>query len=339
MKFKSKISVFFILLALITSNANAMCHAKGFNFLSVIGSVCWECMFPLKIAGIEVMQGPMRNEPALSEASRMPICMCPFPPPVFQRIGVPVSFFEASRMAEVVSDPFCSPMFGITLGGSNNGTLGGTEGAIQTTKGGAKKTFMQVHWWTFPVYAILEWMTDGMCVEAGSVDMAMMTEYDPLWQDDQLSAFLYPDAILFGNPVANLACMADSIAASIAKYPLEFLFWCKGSWGNAYPLTGNTGTKSLVEDSASILAGFIYMGNRTGLIWNQFGPGIMMCAKWPSPVWFKNAYRLQILLPIPHMIGTAIGETGIQWGPAKNPPYVGDNFGFLVFKKRECCAF
>lgn len=359
MKLLNKIIISIFLSISVASFANALCKPKSLEFITSLKNVCWDCIYPLKIAGVDTVRGNMHNEPTLTTANRYPVCTCVMPPPIFERVGVPIGYFDPVNMAEVVSDPYCFPMLGFDSGdGSNNsnnygnngnnsnnkksankGTLGGTQGAIMAQNGVSKKTFMQVHWWAYPVMEIIDMMVDSTCVQAGGIDLAFITEVDPIWQDDELSAIINPDAVLFGNPVANLSCVADSVAANISKYPLEFLYWCKGSWGNAYPLTGNTFSKSLVEDSASILSTFIYMGNRLSYIFNDFGPiatqGI--CQAWPSPIWFKNAYRLQLIYPISYQSATPIGVTDIIWGRGKNPPYAGDNFGYIIFKQKECC--
>lgn len=331
---------FFIALALIVSSptkSEAKCVAGGFQILSMLGAVCWECMFPITISGIPIVVGPMYNQPALTGAYQ-PICLCPFPPPIFVRIGLPIGFFEASRLAETVSEAFCFPMFGFQIPAAAPGTLGGSVASKtnQTEKSG--KTFMQVHWYDFPIYAIIEILTDFICLEMTSFDLAYITEVDPLWQDDMLTALINPEALMFGNPITNLACMADSVSALVG-YALDPLFWCKGSWGNAYPLGGNTHSKNIPEDAASITASFIYKLHRELILWNAFGPGPLLCFKTPSPIWHKNAYRMQLIYPIPHPLGTVIGQHGLIWTTGKNPPFIGDNFGFLIFKRRECCAF
>jgi conjugal transfer pilus assembly protein TraU len=74
----------------------------------------------------------------------------------------------------------------------------------------------------------------------------MMTEVMPTWQSGALAAIIQPESILFGNPAAGLACMADSAAAA-AGTVLDPLFWCMGSWGNTYPLAGDIHFDDSVE--------------------------------------------------------------------------------------------
>jgi conjugal transfer pilus assembly protein TraU len=298
--------------------------------MSLIDDVCWDCMLPLKIAGIPILPGSMPDKDY--GAVNMPICMCPFPPPVFVRYGVPVSYYEAARIVEVVKNPYCFPTMGLDLSSIS------TEGQLQGTKGDGhdrQRTFFQAHELVFPVFAILEILVDWICVEDTAIDMFYMTEIDPLWNDDMLAALINPEALLFGNHIANLACIADSIAAQV-DMPLDPLFWCKGSWGNAYPLTGNTHSKAYIEDSAPVAAGYIYAAHRKFFMWDAFG---YLCAKTPNPIWTKSAERMQLLAPVAHPTAMGIGKTDLLWGYGKNPPFLGDNFGYLLFRKRECCAF
>jgi len=330
LKFK-RFALSVILLLSLNNNANASgaCPTHSVLGISLITDVCYECMLPLKIATIPILPGSM---PDRDYGATFPICFCPAPPPVFLRIGVPVSFYEASRIVEAVKNPYCFPTMGLDLSSiSTAGQLGGTKG----DGADRQRTFFQTHEIVFPLFAILEILVDWICVENTSIDMFYLTEVDPLWNDDMLTAIINPEALLFGNPIANMACIADSIAAQ-ADRPLDPLFWCKGSWGNAYPLTGNTNSKAYIEDSASVAAGYIYAAHRKFIMWDSFGN---LCRKTPNPIWTKSAERMQLLAPVAHPKAMGIGKTDLMWGYGKNPPFQGDNFGYLLFRKRECCAF
>src|SRR3546814_1441818 len=75
-------------------------------------------------------------------------------------------------------------------------------------------------------------LTDMACLEQSSVDIAYVTEIDPLWQDDTLTALINPEVALFANPLAQTACAADCGAAT-GKLPLDPLFWCAGCLGRS----------------------------------------------------------------------------------------------------------
>jgi conjugal transfer pilus assembly protein TraU len=322
-------------LLLLSSNANAAgggsCLVQQpFVGAELLSSTCYSCMLPLKIAAVPIAVGPM---PDFSpDESNIPVCVCPMPPPIFVRIGIPISFFNPTRVIEPVTSPLCFPSLGVSMSDVvPPGMLAG--GDATKTKDGAPRTFYQSHELIFPIMGILQVMVDVACMENSDIDVAYLTEVDPLWNVDSLGVFLTPEAILFGNPIAALACVADAVSSQVF-FPLDPLFWCKGSHGMAYPMTGNIGSKGMVEDSASAAENMIYGMHRRGL-----GTHDSMCYKIPTPIWKKSDYRLQIVKPIPHPIGFGIGQSGLVWDMAKNPPMIGDNFVYLRFKKLNCCVF
>ena len=73
-----------------------------------------------------------------------------------------------------------------------------------------QNSFYQVHWYVYPVIYWLELIVDFLCLEQQSFDVAYITELDPLWNADELSFILNPEAVLFGNPIAQAACAVDS---------------------------------------------------------------------------------------------------------------------------------
>jgi conjugal transfer pilus assembly protein TraU len=317
----------FIFLIFMQVNLFAVCAPTGALTVDIILKADYTAMFPLRIAGIPIIPGRIQD---VGGSVSSPICICKDPIP---RIGIPVSFFEPSRLIEVVKDPYCFPSmgFGLTTSG---GALGGTSGDDGS---GNQSTFYQAHYYIFPIYALLELLTDFICLQMTGFDMAYLTEVDPLWNNDTLSAILNPEALLFGNPISNLACIADAVTSAVFE-PIDALFWCKGSWGNAYPLTGQTGGDGYVEGGASVAASLIYKLHRQLILWGSWGQA-GLCGYYPAPIWRKSAYRLQVVTPIPSLYATTIGTTGMLWSFGKNPPFVGDNFSYLLFKKRECCAF
>ncbi len=322
-----KIAFAFVLIQALTQNVNAVCTPGGFLTVDIVLKADYTAIFPIRIAGVTVIPGRIPDSGG-SVGSAVCVCSDPFP-----RVGIPVSFFEPSRIIEVVKDPYCFPTMGIGLGMTSGGMLAGTKSNAPN----GESSFFQTHYFIFPLYAIIEYFTDWICLEITGYDLAYITEVDPLWNDDTLNAIINPEALLFGNPISNLACMADSVSSTLALEPLDALFWCKGSWGNAYPLTGQTPSKNWVEDSASVAATMIYKMHRQLLLWGSWGQ-LGLCGYYPAPIWRKSAYRLQLVSPIPNPYATPIGTSGLLWTSGKNPPFVGDNFGYLLFKKRECCA-
>ena len=306
------------------------CQANPADIVRIISSLDYSAMLPLKIAGVTAFPGRM---PDTFNSVKQVICTCPAPAPIFIRIGVPVGFFIPDRLIDSVKDPYCFKGLGFDLG------MKGNVGSQANDPSSGEHTFFQAHMAMFAPMEILGLLTDFICVQSPSpLDIGYLTEVDPLWNDDMLSALIQPEALLFGNPVTNLACIADSIAAQ-ADRPLSLLFWCKGSWGNAYPLTGRVTSNDYVQSSASAAAGLIYKLHRQLVFWATWGHEAL-CHKIPFPIWQKDAYRMQIILPIAHKMAIAIGKTGIVWSFLKNIPFIEpDNFTYAIFRKKDCCAF
>ena len=183
----------FIFLLFLQINLFAVCAPTGALTVDIILKADYTAMFPLRIAGIPIIPGRI---PDVGGSVSSPICVCPDP---FPRIGIPVSFFEPSRLIEVVKDPYCFPSmgFGLTTSG---GTLGGTSG---DDGGGNQSTFFQGHYYVFPIYALLELLTDFICLQSTGFDLAYLTEVDPLWNNDTLSAIINPEASLLKRTSTN----------------------------------------------------------------------------------------------------------------------------------------
>ncbi len=308
-----------------------VCKPNPTQLLTDIFSLDYSAMLPLKIAGATILPGPI---PDSIDTPHTPICICPAPPPIMLRIGIPVGFYNPDRMVDSVKDPYCFEGLGISITPIN---IKGAGVQADDPQSGVH-SFFQTHLVSFPVFQVLDLMIDFICLQSPTgVDILYLTEIDPMWNSDSLSALIQPEALLFGNPITNLACMADSIASQIYM-PIDALFWCKGSWGNAYPMTGSVTSGDLIQSSASAAASLLYKLHRQLILWGQWGyEGL--CFRYPLPIWQKSAYRLQLIAPIPFIKAITIGQTGMLWDSAKNPPFAGDNFSYIIFRKRDCCAF
>jgi len=265
--------------------------------------------------------------------NEVPACSCPVPPPVFTRVGISTSFWEPARIAETVSEPWCFPSLGLNLGLGFGAGAGSTESVSQGS--GSSTTFFHVHWIIFPVQAILGTVINGACVSPEGFDIAYPTEIDPLWNDDQLTALIQPESVLFANPLAQLACSVDAVASN-AGCSMSHMPWCMGSWGSAYPLTGNLGTGNRQTASAGAAARMLYKLSRQFLVldyaqWN--------CTGLPAPVWIKHHWRLQNAMPVRGLGCQPIGRSSLFWGPGMTPSFWGNNPVWMVWRHRGCCAF
>jgi conjugal transfer pilus assembly protein TraU len=224
-KFRELCLIFIFLIPL--HGSEAKCIGR---FLNPVTDICWKCIFPITIAGIDIVGGnPSPSSP------RSPICICNRPPFNQPTPGIPIGFWEPVRLVDVTRTPYCLVnMGGIQVANTGIKFRGDVE---ENPHDGSHQSFYHVHWYIYPIIYWLEVLMDFVCLENHAIDLAYLTELDPLWNDDEKSFILNPEAILFGNPIAQAACAADCVAAS-AKLPLNPLFWCNGCQGGLYPFTG-----------------------------------------------------------------------------------------------------
>lgn len=312
--------------------ATAACQGK---FINPIEDINWKAMFPLTIAGIKVSLGDLPDTPG---GTTLPVCFCPIPMPPFIRIGLPIGFWEPTRLAEVVREPMCFPSLGgLSLGGSM-GFL--PHGSRKANEDGNKESFYHVHWLANPMVFLMSVIADTACLQKESFDVLYVTELDPMWADDELSAILNPEALLFGNAIAQAACAADCAAAT-AGLPLDPLFWCAGCQGGIYPFTGTvTDHVGGVMASLLLVERFQAKMHREGLAVNSSSKN-SECIPFPDFIIKKSQYRIQMVRPIRQTKIPALpfGRTEAIISSGKEFPVAGEDFVYQVWRKRGCCAF
>jgi len=322
-KLLQKINV--LLLLLVAANFAPINEAEagkcGPEFVNPVTDIAWQCIFPIRIGGlIQANAGAPEDPDTISS----PVCVCGL------RVGVTMSFWEPSRMIDTVSDPMCFMAIGQQMANPAPGQLGG--GLMREEHD--VKAFQQMHYYIFPAWAILDMFYDFPCIDNTSFDIAMMTEVLPHWNNELTGLLLNPEAVLFGNPAAQMACAADAVAA-LHGMPINELFWCQGSWPSVYPLSGSITATDYVEANAGIAGRGIFMMGRVGMLWD---PGITECGAVPVPIWRKRNIRLQLAKPVRDYSCQPIGRSGLLWTHMKNPPMAGDNFAWMMFRKVKCCV-
>lgn len=271
-------------------------------------------------------------------------------------IGIRVGFWEAAKIIEVTKDSWCFPVLGLDLGGgvkvnsSATNDIHNTDdvsyrqrlkknGSVRQRDDGIKETFWQVHFYTYPVLAILDLMTDFPCLEQSPLDLAYITEPDPRWDDSYLSALLNPDALLFANPIAVLGCIPDVVAAT-TKSTIDSLYWCMGQWGTVYPLSGHITGQGHLQTMAAAMGKTMYQLHRSFSLMGTVGKRAL-CSTYLMPIWKKSQYRWQLMTPKKDSGCRVIGEPAPLWESMKNPlsPKKNiDNFAIMLWRKRTCCA-
>ena len=318
-----------VLLGSALAHADPTCHGK---FANLITDICWSCMFPMTL-GSSTMASYGQEDNGSDPGTFL--CGCPNPP----RAGVAVGFWEPIRMVDVVRSPFCL----VGLGGvSMDPGVDAPRGGQAIGQDATLSSFYQVHWYTNPVLYYMEVLLDDPCLEKGTLDVVYLTEVDPLWNDDELAAVLNPESVLFANPISQAVCAADCVAASIG-FGVDSLFWCAGCQGGIYPMNGNVRIHAGgINASALLVQRMAAKMHRQLITWAGDGaPGL--CGMRFQPIMAKSQYKMQMLYPTPNTAkenGRCCQPFGRQtfiWGSGKEYPVDGEDFSYMLFRKRNCC--
>ncbi len=324
--------VFFMVVSIMPTPVSASAQCTG-RFVNLFTDICWDCLFPMTLGKVPLIGS---SYPDTSNPS-VPISVCPKPAPVFVQIGLNIGYWEPYALTDITRVPFCMVSLGIEFSGGKKDQVGGRVTARDnaSSDGG----FYHAHWYKYPAIFWLQIIQSAACMAKDNFDVAYLTEFDPLWDDDELAFILNPEAILFGNPISQLACIPESLKTSLGKaLPIDALFWCLGSQGSAYPLTGTTNYRDTpIQAATLIMERLNYKLHREGVVFETRGENGAVCNQWPTPILPKSRYRYQMTGPIPaankcypYTTTTAIWESG------HDNPVSGDNFGYMQWRKRNC---
>lgn len=326
------VGAFMALFAFASVPARAQTGVCTGKFVNPITDVCWSCLFPLSIGPMEVWPS---SKPDTSNPS-FPICACATPIP---RIGIAIGLWEPVRLADVSMKPWCF----VNLGGLKldpGFDIGFKPMTGTSSHGGSdNQGDWHVHWYMYPLIAWLEIVLNFACMEVAGVDILYITEIDPMWQNSELTTILNPEAVLFANPIALAACAADCAAAT-THLPLDELFWCGGCQGGMYPLNGKVSAQyGHVQGSRLAVSRFAFKMHRMGILWGSYGSEAL-CSNYPMPIMRKSQYRVQATNPVPSVSGNAACRPmgGHQLvGGGRMIPAIGEDMGYLIWRKRNCC--
>jgi len=282
------------------------------------------------------------------DGSHNPICLCGRtngggPPDA----GLKLRLTEPIGFIELVDTPGSFPCF---MKDSSKG------GISKIKKRGTPKEYRNGHYYQYPVFALLNFGLDQLCVSNDfPLDLPFIGELNPLWYDDFTAAIVHPEALLVANPIAQLACLWDC-ATSTVKHPTEFLSWCNGCWqgrriGTGRPL-GENGPANDAALAMSILD-FQHMGfmlpqtiEIPGTSSIPFSNGASLrsandiaCGNSINyfPKVIKNQYFLQISYPTASDKIITPGESAMVWSNFKGVPTYQDRI-FTVWRRKVCCV-
>lgn len=311
---------------------SALCTGKMFNPLS---DPDWNNLFPMTVSGANITTGGRTNPPTMYNR---PLCECVEIFTGSTTVGVPYTMWQPMFLAEADFRPGCSA----TLGGKQllSGKYARKRSEEQDDGAeGGQTNLKHVHWMSYPVYALVAEVINSPCYKKSDFAMAYMTEPDPAWNSDAYAAILSPEASLFATPLAQAACAVDAVAANV-HYPLDPLFWCAGSWGSIYPLSGNAGTTNGLNQINNLaIAKFIAKNFRTMQLWQTIGPSAI-CSSHPNPIIVKTQFRFNQIAPLVRRGAVqSLGSLGVGLSPLiSNFPSTGENTAHLIWQASQCCV-
>lgn len=326
-----------IVLICFSSNCFADTSKCVGKFINPITDICWSCIFPISIGGKKIKSGSSRvDTPNPSNI----ICGCT--QDGVPRVGVTIGFWEPVRLIDVTRKAMCL----VNMGGVNLGydRYQGTNAKSYDGDETNQHSFYHTHLYIYPVIAWLKLITDLGCLTKGeTMDIAYMSEYDPTYKND--SNFLDPEVYLFSNPIAQIACSADCISAT-THLPQDNLFWCAGCLGSIYPFSGNVAThvggvqaSSLLSIRALAKLHRVGLARKTATDDNSINGEL--CSNQLAFKIIKSQYRLQMTYPISATKGSLacnpLGMSDALHNSGKEFPYKGEDYGYLVWRKKNCC--
>lgn len=316
--------LFIVLLSFCSLSCASPCTGSFVNPVNL----CWKCLFPITIGNSEIVRSTDLKD-TVNPTNPIGICGT--------RVGLNIGFWEPFSIVDVTDTPYCL----VNLGGHklDMGIKQGKGGVMPEPLASAH-AFYHVHWYKYPVIAWLNLILSAGCHEMGDFDVAYMSELDPSWRNSRMSFVLNPEAILFSNPIAQAACAADSISVALLKRPKDSLYWCAGSQGSMYPLSGHVSAPVSPIQSALLLAERMnFKLHREPLIEDStpVGKDMSVCQAHHYPVLPKSRYRYELVNQVQdgkHCY--PYGYPTLAWEAGKIKPNQPHQFGFLMWRKRNC---
>lgn len=317
-----------LLLTLVLMPASSYASQCKGHFVNPLTDICWDCLFPLTIGHAELVKS---RYPDTKNPSN-PLCLCPVD--LLERFGVTIGYWEPFAMVDVTRKPYCMVNLGVQLHIKDQG-LGGSQ--MPDTDG--RGAFYYAHWYKYPLIYWLQILTSMGCMETDNFDVMFISELDPTWNDSEFAFSLHPEATLFTSRIARASCALDANTA-LAGTAVDRLFWCQGAQGSTYPLTGFVANQASPISAATLLAERLdFKLHRIGAIRDSVGKDApAICHTHRSAILPKSRYRYQMVNTLPDAKQChAFGHSVTSWETGHTYPSDGDNFGFLIWKKRNCC--
>lgn len=322
------------------------CPNAGLLGSGLMSNFCWDCIFPMRTAGLT--SSPPRGDGAGSIPSGAlsgAICSCPDPLGLPQP-GIPFGAWMPRFITETVQTPYCSPTLGGTsISGKTRMATGGNIEYTHTARDGlvSDTGFVHFHTLSFPILEMLEMFMDASCNPDGmmDIDLQYMSEPDPLWSDSLLAVILSPEALLFTNPAAMLACTAECgrLTRTGGDSGRDGAHWCAGCWGGIYPYNGHANhTGSPVKHSSLIATKALAALHRRLLAFDTVGSTASCEGGVRAPTIKKGQYRFSMFYPSPQADSShRIGTSTFLWGEHRGKASAGSNHVYAGYRYQDCC--
>jgi conjugal transfer pilus assembly protein TraU len=294
------------------------------NEALLASELCLDCFFPIRIAGIST--GGQLPDGVTTQS----LCDCGG----FD-IGVTVGSWHPVWMIEVVTEPGCSPTATVKAQGSTaNPLYRGTVGT--STFGPSDFAFFHVHLREFALGKAMDPFGATPCAPINRPALEYQTEWDPIWNHSALALWIHPEWVLLGNQAGLEACSLDAVAAT-AGNPIDGLFWCAGTWGTLYPLTGfMQASQGFDPRLHSLQAGrLLTLLHRGSLLPGTVGDGAL-CGGTPQTFLQKSQYRLEERYPGNEGGHHVIGAPPLKWHRV-SAPHRGGAAVYIVWQWEDCC--
>jgi conjugal transfer pilus assembly protein TraU len=294
-------------------------------------------MFPIKFAGVEISSfSEMEETPTEMTSICGPCNRPPFNEPL---PGMQTSFWQPIGIIELTAIPNCYPTYGMYLDLEN---LSGSNSMGNRPQENDKSLItFQGHYVLYPAFNVMD-LGASTCSgnPASSWSIPYLTEIDPRWQDDLTASLSSPEVFLVSNMIAQFICGVDSIAAN-AGFPLDLLWWCMGSWGSIYPLSGSNIAVTSSQAAVGIAVRMIASMHKMGDMYTTVGPHMSTGVCVPIntiPVMRKTMYSFVPVYPVMYKNRIPFGRSGIIWEYGIDAPVVNRGvYAIVVYRKMECC--
>ncbi|RIY35873.1 TraU family protein [Psittacicella gerlachiana] len=312
------------------SQAIGSCNSANVLSAKLLTDICWDCLFPIKIAGASIT-GREQREDIPAGAVSSPGCACRQKADL-PRVGYTLGFWQPVRLVELVRTPGCM----LSLNGTKT-SIGrkqqlGTRGSQELGQG---ISFYHYHLYSFPLLQILGLFNRDLCFsnEFSSIDILYASEIDPSWNYPEIAQLVFPETQLFSNRASVATCSADTLA-NLGQRTSNGLFWCAGTWGTLYPLSGfevSVGSGARITSLLATRA--LASSHRRG-----FEPQTMgkesLCRLQPSFKFVPEQYRFSMLYPMPQNSKHPIGKSPFLWGEASGA----EDAVYVIWRWRDCCS-